>query len=500
MKLCLLAVVIGASLLANSADAQVTTVTTNLSPNADSSVDRLFDWVNKGTAKQLPANGYFKPEGERALFKFDLAQMRSAVSTRSLVRARLVLLPAVPAWSFGTSYVDAFRLTANWSETTVTWKSLFGTSDNFDPAAPTARAVLSDGSMAPVELDVTKDVAAFVAGTLPNYGWVIKDDGFSSGVATEYYSRESATGKPVLIVESTDAPQAGYATLTFPEPGTVQVDSSTGNEIVDVPLHGRTFPNLAAAVSWTAATFNATVQVDGSGAPVGVTGESVQIGDLFYIDSAGNSVEIADIVPVLLGGQDGIVSVAGTSYCVRPEICGEAFKSPPDHQHSCANVTSYCATEDSWLVTPLSRLFIYATVGAEVEQGAGGYHRDCGFCWKGPIPWRCCKSRGSNKLELFNNYLAHEDCHASGCNYYVERFSRTGRNTTSVKDRLFAVFSAKIGLKKGNLSGSPTALPDLPVDGVCSVGNASGVGGSVRMETSAGKTTGVCDYDIPPLQ
>jgi hypothetical protein len=365
-----------------------------------------------------------------------------------------------------------------------------------------------DGSTSPVEFDVTKDVAAFTAGTAANYGWVIKDDGFNSGVATEYYSRESSTGKPVLIVESTDAPPSELAILTFPEPGTVLVDSSTGKEIVDVPLHGRTFSNLADAVNWTASTFNATVQRDASGAPIGVTGESVQIGDLFYVDSAGNMIEINDIVPTLLGGQDGIVTIAGTQYCARPEICGEAFKSAQDYDNKCSSSGSFCANQESWWVKPAQRLWIYASSGGKLAQGTGGWHQKCSFCWRTPSPWlliptrvRCCKGSGTNSLTLRNTYVAHEDCGPIGCNTYQTVFEQTGHNTSSVKQRLYAVFQGKIGWKNGNVSVSGAPASGA-IDGVCSRGNASGTGGSYYgIVTGDGKTLdSFCDQpDSDPV-
>ncbi len=121
---------------------------------------------------------------QRTYVRFDLTACSPAIPASAIVRLatlRLYLtgLPAV------CRTLDVFRVTAAWTEAGVTWTNQpFGTILN-TPASGTRSTAVSVGT--PVGCtnrvagyvtggDVTTDVAAFVAGSAPNFGWMIRDD------------------------------------------------------------------------------------------------------------------------------------------------------------------------------------------------------------------------------------------------------------------------------------------------------------------------------------
>jgi hypothetical protein len=484
----------------SAAEAQLVPTTVTVSIGQDTQVDRLTPDSPRGSQTVTMVDAFFKPELSRIVIKFDQAAITNAIGTRQLVRARLVLTPSRYADSWGDSFIDAFRVTKAWSQSNTTWNTLFpnGT-EPFDVANPTVRVTVPNRSTAKVTFDVTKDVAAFKNGT-PNNGWLLKDDGYLSGVSQPYHSFEAAitANRPQLIIESTDAPLSGVATLQFPSPGVVQVSSETGADLVNIPVHGRTFATERDMNTFMAANFNAKIAYNKAGAQVGTGGELIQIGDFYYIDSVtGQSVEIEDIIAAIVGGQDGIVTVAGIPYCIREEGCGTAFKAPPDVDRECIGAGSslYCAKATSWKTSPASRLFVYASVGTKVEQFEGGWHKDCGLCWKGPIPWRCCKTRGSNTLGITNRYQ-------SGQNPYggVETATRSvsRNNVAKVKEKLWASFHAAISIStNGEIGvGDDADAASLNVAGVCGRSSGQGRGTSssspVNMYTSKGEVDVAC--------
>lgn len=337
---------------------------------------------------------------------------------------------------------------------------------------------------------MTQDILGFLEGT-PNYGWVIKDDGWFSGVASAYYSRESSS-KPTLTIVSTDAPPDTSTVLEFPTPGVLSVDTTNGSEILDIPDHGQTFNTINDAIAWTAEQLNGFIQYDAAGNAVGTYGQFIQYGDVFYIDpETGASVEIDDVPSALLGGKDGVVTIAGTEYCARPEVCGDAFKQAPEVDRECDGAGTFCGKTTSWFTPPAQRLWIYFSTGSKVEQREGGYHRSCHFCWKHHFfPWRCCSSSGSNTLELNNRYVF---AHDNGGGYVTTYTSKS--NATQIKERMYATFSANIEISFDGkeVVGGGDAV-DAFLDGVC--GHGIDRSPAVYMDTAAGDVTGVCDDNV----
>jgi hypothetical protein len=130
---------------------------------------------------------------------FNIAQCSPSIPSTATIRlATLRLyLSALPA---SCRTIDIFRATASWGEATITWNSQpFGTALN-NPAGATASDTFTAGTPAGCQNQVagaytvganpTSDVAAFVAGTATNYGWMLRDD--VEGSATAYTQTLSA--------------------------------------------------------------------------------------------------------------------------------------------------------------------------------------------------------------------------------------------------------------------------------------------------------------------
>jgi len=149
----------------------------------------------------------------RLYLYFDLGQCRPAIPSSAIVRlATLRLyLSGLPA---SCRTIDIFRVTTAWAEGTITWNSQpFGTTLNSPPgtsATDTFAAGTTAGcqNVSPgaytVGANPTADVAAFVAGSATNFGWMLRDDvEGSSTTSTQTFSAKNLgtlAQAPQLIV------------------------------------------------------------------------------------------------------------------------------------------------------------------------------------------------------------------------------------------------------------------------------------------------------------
>lgn len=162
---------------------------------ADSYVDELSSVSNFGTGTSLAVKSLLLGN-RRALVRFDLSPC-SILSGATVVSAYLKLyLSGAP--SLSRTY-EAYRITAGWTETGVTWAGQPSLA-----AVATATALTGTTNGATVEWDVKSDVTAFVAGTATDNGWLVKDllEGDALGVEGTFSAREHATGgqRPMLVV------------------------------------------------------------------------------------------------------------------------------------------------------------------------------------------------------------------------------------------------------------------------------------------------------------
>lgn len=130
---------------------------------------------------------------------FDLAQCSPAIPSSAIIRLATLRLyvSGLPA---SCRTIDVFRVTAAWTEASVTWNNQpFGTtlnnpssasaSDTFGAGTPVGCQNVSTGAYV-VGANPTADVAAFVAGTATNFGWMLRDD--VEGSATTFTQTFSA--------------------------------------------------------------------------------------------------------------------------------------------------------------------------------------------------------------------------------------------------------------------------------------------------------------------
>ena len=128
----------------------------------------------------------------RAYLRFDITACVPAIPSDATIRLATLRLftTALPA---ECRTHDIFRVTATWTETGITWNSQpFGTSlnnpaqgsrtDAYDIGTPVGCANRTANAYI-VGATVTADVAAFVAGTATNHGWMIRDDVEGSATA-----------------------------------------------------------------------------------------------------------------------------------------------------------------------------------------------------------------------------------------------------------------------------------------------------------------------------
>jgi hypothetical protein len=149
---------------------------------------------------------------DRSLLTFDSTELSDAANGRPVLRAtlRLYIETNGDDWNGGSGTLDTHRVTASWTEAGATWNCPIDTNTansapdcatqwaggTYDSTA-TDSALITNSQSGWVEWDVTADVAAFLASTATNYGWIVKktDEGVSGQV--DFTSREG-TNKPEL--------------------------------------------------------------------------------------------------------------------------------------------------------------------------------------------------------------------------------------------------------------------------------------------------------------
>mmetsp|Transcript_17816 Transcript_17816/g.71463 ORF Transcript_17816/g.71463 Transcript_17816/m.71463 type:complete len:491 (-) Transcript_17816:248-1720(-) len=130
----------------------------------------------------------------------------------------------------GTSdAVFAHRMLAPWSEAS-TWRDFGGDgvqANGIEALATPSFTIATAALSRVVELDVTADVALWLSGAVPNYGWVFRMDGAD---AWAFNAVESNLLPPTLVVRSTDPLPTPAPT---PRPG---VDRVRVVDVVDTQI------------------------------------------------------------------------------------------------------------------------------------------------------------------------------------------------------------------------------------------------------------------------
>ena len=154
----------------------------------------------------------------RVHIRFDLSGCTPAIPSGATIRLATLRLYAT-GFPNGCRTVDIFRVTASWTETGVTWLTQpFGVTLNNPPTGQRSDSynIGTSGSCENATAgyisgaDVTSDVAAFIAGTATNYGWMLRDDSEGSGSArTSTYSTKN-------LGTLAEAPQLVVTYVTVP--------------------------------------------------------------------------------------------------------------------------------------------------------------------------------------------------------------------------------------------------------------------------------------------
>lgn len=156
---------------------------------------------------------------QRAYLKFDLTTCSPTIPSSAVVRLATLRLyiTALPA---ACRTIDIFPATASWTETGITWNNQpFGTAINnpatgsrtgsFNVGTPAGCQNLATGTYL-VGGTVTSDVANFVAGSVTNFGWMLRDDteGSATTRTVTFSSKELATvgQAPQLVVTYVNVP------------------------------------------------------------------------------------------------------------------------------------------------------------------------------------------------------------------------------------------------------------------------------------------------------
>ncbi len=201
---------------------------------------------------------------DRALVRFDQAQMAALIGSQRLVSATLELYVEKNGNNWGSSgrTVDAHRITVHWAEARATWNCASDSDlSNSHPDCPvewnggsyaspaTASVLQTRGLLGRVQWDVSRDVAAFLSGT-PSYGWLIKKTDEAQPGLVEYSSREGEPGQRprLVLVVKASAPIVTVAGVT---------DGQASNTDLTITY---------SATGDTALTINATLTKDGQAA------------------------------------------------------------------------------------------------------------------------------------------------------------------------------------------------------------------------------------------
>ena len=189
-----------------------TTAVTDASVRQGSATSNFGTQTTNDVASGASAN-------RRLYLRFDLTQCSPAIASSAVIRLA-TLRPYVTVLPAACRTVDIFRVTATWTESAITWNNQpFGTTIN-NPASGSATDTYTAGTPAGCQnltsstyitgAVVTADVAAFVAGTATNFGWMLRDDveGSSTLRTQTYTAKELATANqaPQLVITYVSVP------------------------------------------------------------------------------------------------------------------------------------------------------------------------------------------------------------------------------------------------------------------------------------------------------
>jgi hypothetical protein len=174
--------------------------------------------TNFGTLTTLTVSSA-NAANQRIYLRFDLTRCTPAIPSTATVRLATLRLfvTALPAVC---RTIDLFPATATWMETGLTWNNQpFGTTTNNPPSANRTRTFnvgtpigcqnRTNNSYV-VGATVTTDVAASVAGSTTNFGWMLRDEveGSATARTTTFSAKNLGTAAqgPQLVITYVTVP------------------------------------------------------------------------------------------------------------------------------------------------------------------------------------------------------------------------------------------------------------------------------------------------------
>ncbi|MDH4348097.1 MAG: S8 family serine peptidase, partial [Gemmatimonadota bacterium] len=201
--------------------------------SGDTHISKSSPNQNFGTNGEMRVGGTSR---YRALVQFDSAAIRQAVGSGRLDSARVefTIIANPDGFGSGGRQVDLHRLTRSWTELGATWNCpVDANTANTVPDCPgtawdmtntgqapyvttrTARVTITNGQTGVIRLDVSADVAGFLAGTV-HQGWLFRKYNESEHGQALVLSRAVATGPPRLILAVTVNPVPAQAPDSVP--------------------------------------------------------------------------------------------------------------------------------------------------------------------------------------------------------------------------------------------------------------------------------------------
>ncbi|MFN7962249.1 MAG: DNRLRE domain-containing protein [Thermoanaerobaculia bacterium] len=205
--------------------------TLSFGASADTFLDRQEPEDSFGSRRTLELRS---GDGQRLLLQVDAAAIAAAVGSRSVVRASLELYVRSTGNNWGPAgrSLGIHRVLTPWTELGASWRCPTGGEDDDDEeddlrtpslverdhggcpnrwdggnfvATPTATTVQTNTANVRIAFDVTADLVAFLRGTAPNRGWLIKKTGPAKDGTATYASREGTSSqRPRLVVTVED--------------------------------------------------------------------------------------------------------------------------------------------------------------------------------------------------------------------------------------------------------------------------------------------------------
>lgn len=264
----------------------------------------------------------------RALVSFDLSPLTAALAGGSqLVSAQLELSIARNAnnWGAAGRPVGVYALTMPWSEGAATWDCPIDTNlDNRQPdcaapwsggafaAAPTATALITRAMTGVVDLDVTGDVAAMLAGTA-NDGWLLKKVDETLSGRIDFTSKEAATGVAARLMAAFQAPALNTTpSLAISSPSQEEVYNTMPAVAVTYSESGGPgidTSTLVVALDGTALA-GCTAGANSALCPAPVVAPGAHVITASVSDRAGNSAAVSFGFQLALDSTQPIVTIA----------------------------------------------------------------------------------------------------------------------------------------------------------------------------------------------